>query len=96
MKEFIEATPSAELLPLSAGVQDDESDAEMGFTYKYVCFFLLRAGGCSIWFLLCLCGITSLTSRSELSEFGILRKVHKLGPWSMYLRLLGDWKERPG
>lgn len=66
MTEFIEATPSAELLPLSAGVQDDESDAEMGFTYN------------------------------ELSEFGILRKVHKLGPWSTYLRLLGDWKERPG
>lgn len=66
MTEFIEATPSAELLPLSAGVQDDESDAEMGFTYN------------------------------ELSEFGILRKVHKLGPWSAYLRLLGDWKERPG
>ncbi|KAH8816657.1 hypothetical protein F5884DRAFT_896414 [Xylogone sp. PMI_703] len=66
LKEFIEATPSAELLPLSAGVQDDESDAEMGFTY------------------------------SELSEFGVLRKVYKLGPWSMYLRLLGDWKERPG
>ena len=33
---------------------------------------------------------------NELSELGILRKVHKLGPWSMYLRLLGDWKERPG
>lgn len=66
MTEFIEATPSAELLPLSAGVQDDESDSEMGFTYN------------------------------ELSEFGILRKVHKLGPWSAYLRLLGDWKERPG
>lgn len=28
MDEFINATPSAELLPLSAGVQDDESDAE--------------------------------------------------------------------
>ncbi|KAL0934142.1 glutamine-dependent NAD(+) synthetase [Colletotrichum truncatum] len=66
MDEFIEATPSAELLPLSAGVQDDEADTEMGLTY------------------------------SELSEFGILRKVHKLGPWSTYLRLLGDWKERPG
>lgn len=66
MTEFIEATPSAELLPLSAGEQDDESDSEMGFTYN------------------------------ELSEFGILRKVHKLGPWSTYLRLLGDWKERPG
>ncbi|KAJ0161226.1 Glutamine-dependent NAD(+) synthetase [Colletotrichum tanaceti] len=66
MAEFLEATPSAELLPLSAGVQDDEADTEMGLTY------------------------------SELSEFGILRKVHKLGPWSTYLQLLGDWKERPG
>ncbi|WYZ35695.1 hypothetical protein EsH8_X_000342 [Colletotrichum jinshuiense] len=66
MSEFLEATPSAELLPLSAGVQDDEADTEMGLTY------------------------------SELSEFGILRKVHKLGPWSTYLQLLGDWKERPG
>ncbi|TQN70155.1 Glutamine-dependent NAD(+) synthetase [Colletotrichum shisoi] len=66
MTEFLEATPSAELLPLSAGVQDDEADTEMGLTY------------------------------SELSEFGILRKVHKLGPWSTYLQLLGDWKERPG
>lgn len=65
MTEFLEATPSAELLPLSAGVQDDESDAEMGFTY------------------------------AELSEFGILRKIEKLGPWSTYLRLLNDWKERP-
>lgn len=37
-----------------------------------------------------------LTFSSELSEFGILRKVHKLGPWSTYLRLLNDWKERPG
>ncbi|KAK5992153.1 Putative glutamine-dependent NAD(+) synthetase [Cladobotryum mycophilum] len=64
MTEFLEATPSAELLPLSAGVQSDE--VEMGLTYK------------------------------ELSEFGILRKVHKLGPWSCYLRLLSEWKQRPG
>ena len=26
----------------------------------------------------------------------ILRKVDKLGPWSAYLRLLSDWKDRPG
>jgi NAD+ synthase (glutamine-hydrolysing) len=32
MREFLEATPSAELLPLSAGVQSDEE--EMGLTYK--------------------------------------------------------------
>ncbi|KAI0144661.1 NAD+ synthase [Xylariaceae sp. FL1272] len=64
MKEFLEATPTAELLPLSAGVQDDESESEMGLTY------------------------------TELSVFGILRKVDKLGPWSCYLHLLGVWKDR--
>lgn len=32
----------------------------------------------------------------ELSVFGILRKVDRLGPWSAYLRLLGQWKNRPG
>lgn len=33
---------------------------------------------------------------AELGELGMRFKVDKLGPWSMYLRLLGDWKERPG
>lgn len=33
---------------------------------------------------------------AELSDLGILRKVHKLGPWSTYLRLLGNWNNRPG
>ncbi len=32
----------------------------------------------------------------ELSMFGILRKVEKLGPWSCYLRLLGLWKDHDG
>ncbi|KAI0538523.1 NAD+ synthase [Xylaria digitata] len=64
LEDFLTATPSAELLPLSAGVQDDESESEMGLTY------------------------------TELSVFGILRKVQKLGPWSCYLHLLGDWKDR--
>ncbi|KAI5859874.1 glutamine-dependent NAD(+) synthetase with GAT domain-containing protein [Durotheca rogersii] len=64
LTEFLEATPTAELLPLSAGVQDDEE--EMGLTY------------------------------TELSIFGIMRKVDKLGPWSAYLRLLSEWRERPG
>lgn len=64
LEEFLTATPTAELLPLSAGVQDDESESEMGLTY------------------------------TELSVFGILRKVQKLGPWSCYLHLLGDWKDR--
>ncbi|POR32474.1 NAD+ synthase (Glutamine-hydrolysing) [Tolypocladium paradoxum] len=66
MTEFIEATPTAELLPLSAGVQADESENEMGLSYE------------------------------ELSMFGILRKVDKLGPWSCYLRLLGLWKDGAG
>lgn len=66
LTEFIEATPTAELLPLSAGVQSDESEEEMGLSYE------------------------------ELSIFGILRKVDKLGPWSAYLRLLSEWKHRAG
>jgi NAD+ synthase (glutamine-hydrolysing) len=66
LSEVLDATPSAELLPLSAGVQDDESENEMGLTYD------------------------------ELSTFGVLRKVDKLGPWSTYQRLLSDWKGRPG
>ncbi|KAF7525337.1 hypothetical protein G7054_g11120 [Neopestalotiopsis clavispora] len=63
LEEFLDATPTAELLPLSAGIQSDEE--EMGLSYD------------------------------QLSAFGKLRKVDKLGPWSAYLRLLGDWKELP-
>ncbi|KAK8920901.1 putative glutamine-dependent NAD(+) synthetase [Metarhizium anisopliae] len=37
--EFLEARPSAELLPLSAGEQDDESESEMGFTYDELSTF---------------------------------------------------------
>ncbi|PFH55100.1 hypothetical protein XA68_10749 [Ophiocordyceps unilateralis] len=66
LTEFLEAIPTAELLPLSAGVQSDEDENEMGMTYE------------------------------ELSVFGVLRKVDKLGPWSAYLRLLSDWRDRPG
>ncbi|RDA88491.1 hypothetical protein CP532_6618 [Ophiocordyceps camponoti-leonardi (nom. inval.)] len=66
LTEFLEAIPTAELLPLSAGVQSDEDENEMGLTYE------------------------------ELSIFGVLRKVDKLGPWSTYLRLLSDWRDRPG
>ncbi|KAJ4150695.1 hypothetical protein LMH87_011432 [Akanthomyces muscarius] len=29
----------------------------------------------------------------ELSRFGLLRKVHKLGPYGCFLRLLGEWKD---
>jgi NAD+ synthase (glutamine-hydrolysing) len=32
----------------------------------------------------------------ELSVFGVLRKVDHLGPWSTYIRLLVQWKDRPG
>ena len=48
--DFLDAVPTAELLPLSAGVQEDE--VEMGLTYD------------------------------QLSAFGKLRKIEKLGPWS--------------
>ncbi|KAI0465663.1 NAD+ synthase [Xylaria cf. heliscus] len=60
MNSFIDATPTAELLPLTAGVQEDE--VEMGLSY------------------------------AELSMFGLLRRVERLGPWSCYLQLLGSWK----
>ncbi len=29
----------------------------------------------------------------ELSRFGLLRKVHKLGPYGCFLRLLCEWKD---
>ncbi|KAK8145959.1 glutamine-dependent NAD(+) synthetase [Beauveria asiatica] len=29
----------------------------------------------------------------ELSKFGVLRKVHKLGPYGCFLRLLSEWKD---
>lgn len=38
-KEFIDARPSAELTPLSAGEQDDESESEMGLTYDELSTF---------------------------------------------------------
>ncbi|KAL4894517.1 glutamine-dependent NAD(+) synthetase [Aspergillus ambiguus] len=60
LHEFLDATPTAELEPITATyVQSDEAD--MGVTYK------------------------------ELGTFGYLRKVARLGPWSMYERLLHLW-----
>ncbi|KAF2786729.1 glutamine-dependent NAD(+) synthetase with GAT domain-containing protein [Melanomma pulvis-pyrius CBS 109.77] len=64
LTNIINAKPTPELRPQAAGLQDDESDSEMGMTYE------------------------------ELAEFGILRKVEKLGPWSAYQRLLGAWKDK--
>lgn len=32
----------------------------------------------------------------ELSIFGRLRKVHKLGPWGMWERLVHDWSDKMG
>lgn len=85
LKEFLEATPSAELLPLSAGIQSDEE--EMGLTYKELSDFgyvrTERLAG-------------TPRRSSKLTMDSILRKVHKLGPWSCYLRLLSEWKHRPG
>lgn len=33
-------------------------------------------------------------SYGELSKFGILRKVYKCGPFSMFERLLNDWSKQ--
>jgi hypothetical protein len=41
-QDFLEATPTAELLPLEAGVQDDESENEMGMTYEGKYYFPYR------------------------------------------------------
>ncbi|KAJ4295491.1 glutamine-dependent NAD(+) synthetase [Kalmusia sp. IMI 367209] len=63
LDEFIEATPTAELEPITADyVQSDEAD--MGMTY------------------------------AELSDFGRLRKEKKAGPYSMFCRLVHDWREQ--
>jgi NAD+ synthase (glutamine-hydrolysing) len=60
LEEFIHATPTAELEPITADyVQSDEAD--MGVTY------------------------------AQLGVFGYLRKVSKLGPYSMYEKLLHMW-----
>ena len=83
MTEFIEATPTAELLPLSAGVQSDE--VEMGLSYKELSDF-------GYGLKLSLHGLRIML----IMRNRILRKVHKLGPWSCYLRLLSEWKQRPG
>lgn len=61
LEEFINATPTAELEPITSDyVQSDEAD--MGMTY------------------------------AELSIFGKLRKEEKMGPDSMFKRLLHVWR----
>ncbi|KAK3210283.1 hypothetical protein GRF29_44g2234228 [Pseudopithomyces chartarum] len=63
LDEFVDATPTAELEPITADyVQSDEAD--MGMTY------------------------------AELSDFGRLRKEKKAGPYTMFCRLVHDWKDR--
>lgn len=42
LTQFLDATPTAELLPLSAGVQNDEDENEMGMTYSELSGKLLR------------------------------------------------------
>lgn len=66
LTRIIDAKPTPELQPQSAGLQDDESDQEMGMTYD------------------------------EITQFGILRKVEKMGPWSAYQHLLGEWSDKRG
>ena len=43
MDEFIHATPTAELTPLSAGVQDDESESEMVSFAEHIDIFSLQS-----------------------------------------------------
>ena len=76
LEAFIEATPSAELLPLSAGIQSDEEE-------------MVRISRATDEYRL---PISQGLTYSELSMFGMLRKVDKLGPWSTYERLLLLWQ----
>lgn len=63
LRDFLEATPTAELEPITADyVQSDEVD--MGITYK------------------------------DLSVFGRLRKVDRLGPWGQWNKLRHLWSDR--
>ncbi|KAK0515479.1 hypothetical protein JMJ35_001513 [Cladonia borealis] len=60
LKDFLAATPTAELEPLEGGyVQSDEAD--MGLLY------------------------------SDLQVMGSLRKIEKMGPFSMFQRLVREW-----
>lgn len=78
LTEFLEATPTAELEPLAAA-QSDEVD--MGVKYSELGTF-----GYVSTLLSPLCSAYQ-TDRS----IRYLRKVAKLGPWSMYEKLLHVW-----
>ncbi|KAL7418938.1 glutamine-dependent NAD(+) synthetase [Cryptotrichosporon argae] len=64
LQSFLDAIPSAELIPIGETPQADE--VEMGMTYD------------------------------ELSEYGRFRKVEKCGPYGMYGKLWGKWKDTLG
>ncbi|KAL9098268.1 MAG: hypothetical protein Q9163_006046 [Psora crenata] len=65
LKDFLAATPTAELEPLEGGyVQSDEAD--MGLLY------------------------------TDLQVMGSLRKVEKMGPFSMFQRLVREWTRDKG
>lgn len=77
--EFLRATPTAELEPITATyVQSDEAD--MGVTYAELGTFGVR-----LFFA------HKATFVQILTCLQYLRKVSKLGPWSMYEKLLHLW-----
>ncbi|KAJ9618044.1 NAD+ synthetase [Exophiala oligosperma] len=66
LQSFLDATPTAELIPTTNADSHTQSDeVEMGMTY------------------------------AELSVMGRLRKIHRLGPWGVFEKLLPLWTAPP-
>lgn len=88
LHEFLDATPTAELEPITATyVQSDEAD--MGVTYKELGTF-----GKPLSLIPQQSYLPHMHNLERLNTDlfpGYLRKVARLGPWSMYERLLHLW-----
>ncbi|KAL9040150.1 MAG: hypothetical protein Q9214_004599, partial [Letrouitia sp. 1 TL-2023] len=67
LKDFLAATPTAELEPLEGGYVQSDEEADMGLLY------------------------------SDLQVMGSLRKIEKMGPYSMFKKLVqGEWTHSKG
>lgn len=64
LREFLDAIPTAELLPLDQQGVAQSDEVDMGVTYD------------------------------ELGDFGRLRKLDKLGPYSMWQNLCAEWAQK--
>lgn len=79
LQEFLDAIPTAELEPITETyVQSDEVDMGMVSLSKRRPYRGLA-------------NRSYLQTYDELTTFGRLRKVNKLGPYGMFQRLVHDW-----